>query len=121
VGSSPDDNAHALYVAARKRMDAHDYEQAVILFEESASASPHFKTLELLGECYHHLGKLRSAIIPLAAATALNLQSRAPALLADVFSRLGEDETALRFARLALERSSNNKLALEVLARSNVR
>jgi tetratricopeptide (TPR) repeat protein len=102
-------------------MDAHDYEEAVLLFEQSASASPHFKTLELLGECYHHLGKLRSAIIPLAAATALNLQPRAPALLADVFCRLGDNEAAIRFARVAIERAPGNKIALEVLARAGAK
>ena len=118
---SPAHDAHELYVRARELMDAKDYEAAILLFERSASPSPHFKTLELLGECYCNLGRFRSAVIPLAAATALNMQARAPALLADAFSRLNEGEDAVRFARLALERSPGNRLALEVLARSGAR
>jgi tetratricopeptide (TPR) repeat protein len=100
-------------------MDAGDHQGAIVLFEQSASISPHFKTLELLGECYSSLGKLQAAIVPLAAATALNAQGRAPALLADAFFHLGQSEAAIQFARLALARSPGNKLALGVLARSN--
>jgi tetratricopeptide (TPR) repeat protein len=111
------DEASRLYRTARERMDDGDYSSAVLQFEASAVLNPHFKTLELLGECRIHLGLLREAIVPLAAATALNEQSRAPSLLADIFCRLGEMEDASRMARLAIERSPNNRLAQDVLRR----
>jgi tetratricopeptide (TPR) repeat protein len=104
-----------LYEMARAKMDAGDYVEAVRLFEASAAICPHFKTLELLGECRIHLGLLREAVVPLAAATTLNTQPRAPALLAEVLLRLGETEQATRIARLVLARNPTNKMALAVL------
>src|SRR5262245_41676709 len=102
-GSSHHDNmveeSSELYRIAREKMDAGDYVEAVRLFEASAAILPHFKTLELLGECRIHLGLLREAVVPLAAATTLNIQPRAPALLADVLLRLGETENASRIAQ----------------------
>lgn len=109
------DDALQLFTSARERMDAGDHSAAIQLFESSAASLPHFKTLELLGECRAHVGLLREAIIPLAAATALNDQSRAPSLLADVFFRLGEIDDAVRMARLAISRGPGNRLALETL------
>ena len=67
-------------------MDAGRIEQEVALFEQSAAISPHFKTLELLGECLIALDRLQDSIVPLAAAATLNSGVRAPALLAEVFS-----------------------------------
>jgi len=99
-------------------MNAGDYAVAVRLLEQSAEIEPHFKTLELLGECRVHLGLLREAVIPLAAATALNESSRAPALLADVFCQLGETEDAIRMARVALARSPTNRAALDVIRKT---
>ena len=96
-------------------MSAKDYAAAARLLEKSAELQPHFKTLELLGECRVHLGLLREAVLPLAAATALNEQARAPSLLAVVLSQLGETEDATRMARVALARSPTNRTALDVL------
>lgn len=112
-----EDDGQELYHRARERMEAREYEAAILLFEQSAKAAPHHKTLELLGECRCLLGDFRAAIVPLAAATALNEQCRAPALLADAWLRLGEIDRAARFARWALERGPGNRLAADVLAR----
>jgi hypothetical protein len=71
--------------------------------------------LELLGECLVSLGRLRDAVVPLAAATSLSEQSRAPALLADLMRRLGDVDAAVRFARLALQRALDNKSARVLL------
>ena len=111
-------DALQLYDAARARMDAGALEEAIELFQRSIDLRPHFKTLELLGECAVRLGRLREAIVPLAAATALNSQSRAPSLLAEVFERLGNHDEAAGMAQLAIERDSNNKRAQAVLARA---
>ena len=118
-GSSHHDNMAEdpsdLYRIAREKMDAGDYSEAVRLFEASAAIQPHFKTLELLGECRIHLGLLREAVVPLAAATTLNIQPRAPALLADVLLRLGETDQATRIAQSVLVRNPTNEMALAVL------
>src|SRR5437879_1677275 len=104
-------NVHYLAVSqglcetAREPMAAGNLIDAVGAFRRSINASPHFKTLELLGECYARLGKFTRAIVPLAAATALNRQSRAPALLAEVFEKLGHSDQAAEMAHVALERS----------------
>jgi hypothetical protein len=82
--------------------------------EESAELDPHFKTLELLGEAWLRKGVPQNAVVPLAAATTLNDQSRAPSLLAEAFAALGEDLEAHRIAKVALTRDSGNRRAKAV-------
>jgi tetratricopeptide (TPR) repeat protein len=95
-------------------MEAGALEEAVARFRESIAEWPHFKTLELLGDCLLQLKRPREAIIPLAAATALNRQGRAPALLGRAFLELGTYRDAFDQAEEALRRAPGNKLALEV-------
>ena len=90
------------------------YEKAIAAFQASANFYPHFKTLELLGECFIKQGKFKEAIIPLAAATSLNLQVRSPSLLSQALMELGERRDARDMAKLALSRSPKNKLARKV-------
>lgn len=110
------DEVFRLYEDARAAMGQGDLEGAVRGFRDSAEAWPHFKTLELLGECLMKLNRLREAIVPLAAATTLNQGVRAPALLAEAFLHLGELSDAKAAAQLALSRAPNNRMALQVLA-----
>lgn len=91
---------------------------AVIAFRCSAALAPHFKTLELLGECLLVLGKPLEAIVPLAAATTLNRQPRAPSLLAKALLAAGDPEGAREIARMTLERAPTNRIALEVVAKT---
>jgi tetratricopeptide (TPR) repeat protein len=107
-------NADDLYHQGREAMEAGALQEAVDRFRESIAEWPHFKTLELLGECLVRLTRLREAIVPLAAATTLNPQGRAPALLARVFLELGSYREAFDQAEEALRRSPGNKQALEV-------
>ena len=98
-------------------MTAGDLQGAVKSFRSSGDLRPHFKTFELLGEALFLLGRNEEAVAPLAAATALNQQPRAPSILAEVFEALGESLDARRFAELALERHSENRRARAVLER----
>jgi tetratricopeptide (TPR) repeat protein len=107
-------NADDLYHRGRVAMEAGSLEEAVAQFRESISEWPHFKTLELLGECLLRLERPREAIVPLAAATALNRQGRAPALLAQAFLELGTYRDALDQAEEALRRAPSNKLAIGI-------
>ena len=81
----------------------------------SIAEAPHFKTLELLGEAWLAKGEPAKAIVPLAAATTLNRQVRAPSLLAEAFLALGERPEAHRIAHMALRREAHNKKARAVL------
>ena len=103
-----------LYELGRELMQAGDIAAATVQFEESIRAWPHFKTLELLGECFIKLGRLQDAIVPLAAATTLNRGTRAPSLLAETFLALGEHHDAFEAAELALQRDPSNRRALAV-------
>ena len=103
-----------LYRHARDRMDAGDLAGAIDLFAASVAASPHFKALELWGECLLRLGRPRDAVVPLAAATALNRQPRAPALLGQAFLALNQYSRAVEFADEALARAPGNRTALDV-------
>jgi tetratricopeptide (TPR) repeat protein len=107
-------NADDLYHQGRTEMEAGALEEAVVRFRESIAQWPHFKTLELLGECFLRLKRPQEAIVPLAAATALNRQGRAPTLLAQAFLDLGTYRDAFDQAEEALRRAPGNKLALEV-------
>ena len=103
--------SYELYNQARKAMDAGQLETAIVLFQQSIDAHPHFKSLELLGQCLITLGRPQEAIVPLAAAVTLNNSVRAPALLAEVFWELGQTADAAQLAEIALARDPNNKKA----------
>jgi tetratricopeptide (TPR) repeat protein len=107
-------NADDLYRRGREAMEAGALEDAIELFRQSVAEWPHFKTLELLGECLLRLERPREAIIPLAAATALNQQGHAPTLLARAFLELGTYGDALEQAEEALRRVPGDRLALEL-------
>ncbi len=98
-------------------MEAGAFEQAADLFDSSAVQSPHFKTYELLGECYMRLRRFTEAIPYLAAATTLNHGARAPSLLAEAWlaiDRRDKAVEAVEAADLALSRDSKNKIAFRV-------
>src|SRR5262249_17930575 len=110
-GRSP---AHQRYEQARRLMETGAFEEAAGLFHQAAVEQPHFKTYELLGECYIHLKRLSEAIPFLAAATTLNHGVRAPSLLAEVWLALGCHREAIEAADIALSRDPKNKTALQV-------
>lgn len=95
-------------------MDEGDFENAVTLFQESISYSPHFKSLELLGECLIHLNRLTESIVPLAAAASLNKGVRALSLLAEVFLKLEDYYSAKKMAEESLNRDSTNYKAQNI-------
>jgi tetratricopeptide (TPR) repeat protein len=100
-----------LYRQARLMMDEGRFDDAIVLFEQSIAFAPHFKSLELLGECLICLNRLLEAIVPLAAATSLNKGVRAPSLLAEVFLKLEDYNAAREMADVALGRDPNNQKA----------
>lgn len=111
------DLAYQLYEQGKVLMQQDDMHQAILAFEASAIIEPHFKTLELLGECLLDVGRARDAILPLAAATSLGKTARAPALLAKALLETGKESDAMSAARVALERDPAIALAKNVLAR----
>ena len=106
--------AFSLYEQARHAMDRGALEEAVALFEQSNADCPHFKALELLGECFIRLGRAQEAIVPLVAAATLNNGVRAPTLLAQVFLELAQYQDGLNMAELALSRHPGNRIAKQV-------
>lgn len=95
-------------------MDEGSLDEAVALFQQSIVSWPHFKSLELLGECFMRLDRLHEAIVPLAAAASLNRGVRAPSLLAEVFLRLEDYPAAREMVEVALSRDPLNRKAQEV-------
>src|SRR6478672_7806240 len=92
-----------LYKAGREKMEVGDYRSAIALLNESNTAFPHFKTLELLGECQLDQDRPLEAIIPLAAAIGLgSSEFKAMYLLAKAFLALGRSRDAAKFLDLAL-------------------
>jgi hypothetical protein len=111
---SESDPAQANYYAGRSKLEVGDLDGAIDCLEASITELPHFKSLELLGEAWLRKGEPKRAIVPLAAATTLNGQVRAPSLLAEALLGLGEDLRAHEIASLALSRDANNKKARRV-------
>lgn len=114
MGGNLESKASELYHRARDFMDQNRLEEAVSLFERSVELSPHFKSLELLGECRIKLGLLKESIVPLAPAAGLNKGVRAPAMLAGVFLSLGDLDRAKEIAEIALDRDPSNRRAITV-------
>src|SRR5690349_10830812 len=104
-GRSP---AHQRYEQARRLMESGAFGDAATLFQQAGVEQPHFKTYELLGECYVHLKRVSEAIPYLAAATTLNRGVRAPALLAEAWLALGHHREAVEAADIALSRDPKN-------------
>ncbi len=103
------------YKAGREKMDAKDYDSAVDFFEKSIAAFPHFKTLELLGECKLKTEQPLAAIVPLAAAIGLGSnESRAMYLLSKAFLGLGRERDAVKFLDLALKTNPTFESAREL-------
>lgn len=105
-----------LFDQARDLMDEGNVETAIELFQSSLDLYPHFKTLELLGECFVSLNRLRESIVPLAAASTLNDGVRAPSILANVFLKLGDRDAARSIAAIALSRDPDNRKAKAVMS-----
>jgi tetratricopeptide (TPR) repeat protein len=110
------EKSSALYQKGREAMAANDLDSAVRLFRSSAQAAPHFKTLELLGECFLKRDQNREAIIPLAAAVGLgNKPYRALYLLAQALDRSGHRDEAIEKLTLALQIKADYKNARTLL------
>lgn len=97
-------------------MDSGAFDEAIQAFSESVAIDPHFKALELMGECLLVLGRPIQAAVPLAAASALNDQVRAPSLLSQAFLSIGDFRQAGKFANAVLARAPGNRMALTVTA-----
>ena len=113
--AEPADQGRHRYEAGRALLDAGDLGGALAELETSVSEYPHFKALELLGEAWLRSGRPGRAVPPLAAATTLNGQVRAPSLLAEALLALGDELKAYEVAKLALDRDPNNEKAQAVL------
>jgi tetratricopeptide (TPR) repeat protein len=80
-----------LYYKGREAMDRGDFRAAVDLFQQSIDLLPHFKTLELQGECLLKLEQPTKAIIALSAAATLGSRPfRSLYLLAQALVQIGE-------------------------------
>ena len=116
----PHDASRLLYTKGRVLMQSGQLEAAVQAFEQSVAILPHFKTLELLGECLLELGRPVAAIVPLAAASHLNKQVRAPALLARALLEIKDFALAFEIAEEVISRAPGDRIALKVLANPSV-
>lgn len=114
--SNQEPDSYALYIAGRTAMDSGDLQIAVERFKESVRGMPHFKTLELLGDCLMRLGEPGEAIVFLAAAAGLaRKQSKPRYLLAKCLVDLRRMNDAIEFLEQALELNPNYKAARELL------
>jgi len=92
-----------MYTRGRSLMEKGQYQDAALCFQQSAELMPHFKTYELLGECWLKLADYPKALVNLAAAATLgNRQSRPLYLLAQALVGSGDKEKAIEILDKAL-------------------
>lgn len=116
ISISSREAALRLYEAGRSAMSKGDLKEAIGQFVESQRAAPHFKTLELLGECLLRKGEYPEAVIYLAAAAGLGTnQYRPRLLLAQALSALGEKDEAIDKLGEALTINPDYKGAKDLL------
>jgi tetratricopeptide (TPR) repeat protein len=103
------------YQCGRQAMKDKKYAEAIEHLERSIKIAPHFKTLELLGECKLEVGEAKDAIVPLAAAAGLGSNEfRANYLLGVAYAKLGNIQAALQFLDRALKMNPQFKKAREL-------
>jgi len=103
------------YEIGRREMAAGNYANAIEHFRISIRHYPHFKTLELLGECLLAMGDHVASIVPLAAAVGLGTREfRALYLLSKALVQIGKHEDALKYLDRALEMAPDFKRAREL-------
>lgn len=110
-----DDFGGPAYQQAVQLCEQGRFEEAMPLLAASARVSPHFKTYERLGECLLRLGRAAEAVLPLAAACALNVGPRARVLLARALAQLGEAHEARSWIADALQRHPGYGPAVDAL------
>ena len=105
-----------LYQSGREAMEQAQFDVAVALLRSSAELCPHFKTLELLGECLLELpGRSSEATLFLAAAAGLgNKSSRSFFLLARALSLQGDIQGAIEKLDIAIEIQPQYKAAIQL-------
>lgn len=74
-------DALELYSSARLCLSRKEYDEAMRLLSKSIEMSSHFKTLELLGACFQHVGDASSALACFRKAHQLNPRSSKTAFL----------------------------------------
>jgi tetratricopeptide (TPR) repeat protein len=112
------DNSSELHDEGVAAMKARDYDTAVKKLTGAADLSPHFKTYELLGECYLELKDFPRAIKYAAAAAGIgNNQFRSRFILAKALFEYGNVQWAVDKLNEALRMKPDYKSAKEMLER----
>lgn len=110
------EKAHSLYQEGRLAMDKRDFTKAIKSFELSSQLSPHFKTLELLGECLLNINKPNEAILALAASIGLGSKPfRARYLLGRALIQIDEKSDAAYQLNEAITLKPDYKTARDLL------
>ena len=107
--------SYELYQRGKDAMERCEYESAINYFRDSIEHYPHFKTLELLGECFLFANKPVEAIPPLAAAISLGSNEfRAAYLLSRAFVEIDDFKKALAYAEQATKMKPDFRRAEEL-------
>lgn len=109
---------HDLYPAAREVIATGDLNKAVDLLCQSISIEPHFKSHELLGECYGKLGQTNLALREFEKAVQLNPRSeKSQTLLANCLADAGRTDQAKAVLTDLLSRNPTYGPAKRLLSR----
>lgn len=110
------EQARALYLEGKAAMSEGKYSIAAEKLLKSADLSPHFKTYEILGECFLFLEDFLQAVKYAAAAAGIgNNQFRSRFLLAKALVGIGHHDWAKDKLEEALEMKPDYRAARELL------
>lgn len=110
-----DDFGGTVFQQARQLFDQGRFSEALPLFAEAARRDPHYKSFELLGDCLLRSGRPAEAVLPLAAACALNRGARPRVLLARSFLQIGRVDKARSWLTEALDHHPGYGPAVDAL------
>lgn len=109
------EESYELYLEGKRLYDNSKLEGAIEKFKLSHKAFPHYKSLELWGDCELKRGNPRLAIMPLTASTELNSSIRAKGLLAQAYESIGDIKRAVSLSQEVIRRAHGNKIAKRIL------
>jgi tetratricopeptide (TPR) repeat protein len=114
------ERASILYRKGRQAIASKDLKAAIVFLQESAKLDPHFKTLELLGECLLDNGCSSEAVTALTQSVERGSKPfRALYLLARAFDSCGSRDRAIESLNRALEMKPDYKAARGLLETLN--
>lgn len=103
------------YEDGRNLYGAGKFEEAIRALEKTLKTSPHYKTFEIIGDCYARLDNRTNALTYMLASIAMHPSPRACYWVSNIFIEIGDKENAVKYLKKAISLQPNYKKARDML------